>query len=317
MSHENNSASKRSFRVSIASLMAATIFTASVMSGCFWDSDDKGDTAETEIITETQVVTKVVNGVYTDEDGNVITDDTQSASEDATESAAAADTNSKNQNSSDNNGGNNGGGTNNSGSGNSGNPGNSGSSNKTSNSGSSGKTSNSGSSNKTSNSGNSGNSGSAGQTSSQTPQTTKPPRKPASSDSSKVLKVDGEKYNVGDTIYCTYFLYVPVDMLNFQGTLTYNGTYLKVKKANLIAPASYGGILNYKLDQKIKFNGTMLSGYNYTEPGDNFLYVEYEVLKAGTTSTDISFEVLNDVNNKSYASGGKLTNGATIKPIYE
>lgn len=314
MSHENNSASKRSLRVSIVSLLAATILTSSVLSGCFWDSDDKGDTAQTEIITETQVVTKVVNGVYTDEDGNVITENgEQSTSENTTDAPAATNKSSDAQNSSDNSGGvsNNNTSTN---TGNSGNSGNSNKPNKTSNASSSNKTSNSGSSNKTDKP---GNSGSSGQTSSQTPQTTKPPRKPVSSDSSKFLKVDGEKYNVGDTIYCTYFLYVPVDMLNFQGTLTYNGTYLKVKKANLIAPASYGGILNYNLDQKIKFNGTMLNGYNYTEPGDNFLYVEYEVLKAGTTSTNISFEVLNDIDNKSYASGGKLTNGATIKPIYE
>ena len=314
MSHENNSVSNRMFRASVASLLAATVITASVLSGCFWDSDDKGDTSETEIITETQVVTKVVNGVYADEDGNIITDDNGqpvSASKDATNSPTIADANTAAQNSSSGNGGNSSSGINNGGSNSSGNSGNS---NTPSKSGSSNKTSNSGNSGSSSNSGNSGNSG---QSSSQSSQTTRPPRNPASSDSSKVLKVDGEKYNVGDTIYCTYFLYVPVDMLNFQGTITYNGSYLKVKKANLVAPASYGGILNYNLDQKIKFNGTMLNGYNYTEPGDNFLYVEYEVLKSGTTSTNISFEVLNDVNNKSYASGGKLINSATIKPIYE
>ena len=132
-----------------------------------------------------------------------------------------------------------------------------------------------------------------------------------------MLTIDGQQYNVGDTIYCTYFLFVPNDMLNFQGVINYDGTYVKVKSAKLLPPASYGGIINYKLDQRIQFNGSSLNGYNYTDPGDYFLYVEYEALKAGTTSTTMSFNVVTDLDGNTYAANGALTNGATITANYE
>ena len=52
---------------SVAATLAAMLATASILTGC--GSNDE-ETDETKVITETQLVTKIVNGVFTDEEGN-------------------------------------------------------------------------------------------------------------------------------------------------------------------------------------------------------------------------------------------------------
>ena len=66
------------------------------------------------------------------------------------------------------------------------------------------------------------------------------------------------------------------------------------------------------------FNGSNLSGYDYTAPGYEFIVVEYEVLKTGSTEPAITFEVVSDLSDKAYAdsSSGKLINGAKIMSVY-
>ena len=65
--------SKNRFLIaSVAAAMAAMLATASILSGCGGTGEEEAN--ETRVISETQIVTRVVNGVYTDEEGNIIKD---------------------------------------------------------------------------------------------------------------------------------------------------------------------------------------------------------------------------------------------------
>ena len=117
---------------------------------------------------------------------------------------------------------------------------------------------------------------------------------------------------------CTYYLMVPNIMLNFQGRVVYDTAMLKKTNAYLVAPASYSAVINPGIDGRVVFNGSMLSGYDFTSPGYDFLVVEYEVLKTGATEPAITFEVITDTSDKTYSGGeGTLTNGAKIWSVYE
>ena len=308
MSKENKQTTKRVLNLTLVSVLAATIVSMGAMTGCNDDSDKKDSKGES-VVTETQVVTKEVNGVYVDENGSIVTEPDTTAAVDSTKESSenkkqASKTEDDKQSGDSDNGG-------------SGNNGNSGSSN----SGSSKQSS------KTGNSGNSGvpdyNSGSTKVDNSSrrtTPSNAKSAgtKKEGKADSSaKNLTIGDKTYNVGDTVTCTYFLTVPKDMLNFQGTVSYDSSLLKQKNVYLIAPASYGSVINPNLDGRILFNGSMISGYDFTEPGYEFLVVEYEVLKNGTATPSVTFDVLTDTDNGTYVSGGALTNGAKISAVYE
>ena len=307
MSKENKQTTKRVLNLTLVSVLAATIVSMGAMTGCNDDSDKKDSKGES-VVTETQVVTKEVNGVYVDENGSIVTEpDTTAAADTKKQSSESKNQSSKSEGDKQSGDSDNGG------------------SNESGNSGN-----NSGSSKQSSKSGNSGNSGvpdyNSGSTkvdnSSRrtTPSNAKSAgtKKEGKADSSaKNLTIGDKTYNVGDTVTCTYFLTVPKDMLNFQGTVSYDSSLLKQKNVYLIAPASYGSVINPNLDGRILFNGSMISGYDFTEPGYEFLVVEYEVLKNGTATPSVTFDVLTDTDNGTYVSGGALTNGAKISAVYE
>lgn len=293
-----NTTKKNIFKSALAALLAATMI-AGAMAGC---GGDKSSKAEVSAANETQVVTQVVNGVYVDENGQPITDangDFIPASEAAT---TAGDKTSKakddKQSSADNK--------------------------QNSKSGDTSKTQSSASS-KTDNQ-NSGAQQSAGSGNSGSGERTKTPsgaknsatkKSTKADDSAKELTIGGKSYKVGDKVTCTYFLTVPQPMLNFQGRVEYDNTMLKKTNAYLVAPASYSAMLNATLDNRVVFNGSDLSGYDFTEPGYEFLVVEYEVLKTGTTEPAITFEVITDTNDKAYAgANGVLSGGAKVMSVY-
>ena len=58
-----NQSKNRFLIVSTAAALAAMLATASILSGC---GGGEGETKETRVVTETQIVAKVVNGVFTD-----------------------------------------------------------------------------------------------------------------------------------------------------------------------------------------------------------------------------------------------------------
>ena len=295
-----NTTKKNIFKSTLTALLAATMI-AGAMAGC--GSGSTSSKAEVSAANETQVVTQVVNGVYVDENGQPITDangDFIPASEAAT---TAGDKTSKakddKQSSADNK--------------------------QNSKSGDTSKTQSSASS-KTNNTQNSGAQQSAGSGNSGSGERTKTPsgaknsatkKSTKADDSAKELTIGGKSYKVGDKVTCTYFLTVPQPMLNFQGRVEYDNTMLKKTNAYLVAPASYSAMLNATLDNRVVFNGSDLSGYDFTEPGYEFLVVEYEVLKTGTTEPAITFEVITDTNDKAYAgANGVLSGGAKVMSVY-
>ncbi len=345
MSKENKQTTKRFLNLTLVSVLAATIVSMGAMTGCTDDSDKKESKGES-VVTETQVVTKEVNGVYVDENGSIVTEpdttaaaETTKASNDKKQQSSKTGDDQQNDdsdNDADNNDqGNNDSDDNKSGSNDS--DGNKSDNNTSSKSGSSNsKSSNSsgnsgsGSSNKSSKTGNSGNSGVPDYNSGSTKvdnndrrttpsnaQTAPVKEEGKEDDSAKNLTIGGKTYNVGDKITCTYFLTVPKDMLNFQGAVNYDSSLLKQTNVYLVAPASYGSVINPNLSGRILFNGSMISGYDFTEPGYEFLVVEYEVLKNGTANPSITFEVLSDTGSTSYVSGGALTGGAKVSAVYE
>lgn len=298
------SSKKHIINSSLAAIIAAAVLAAGAMAGCGGNSESKSATPDT--VVETQVVTEIVNGVYVDENGNAITDPSGNPIKATEETTKAKDSktsksDSKQQSSS-------------SGS----------ASSKTESKSSSSKTeSDKAQSSKSAqssaapqSSGSKTDSGSRKPTPSGAADTkTKPETK--KDDSAKELIIAGKSYKVGDKVTCTYYLTVPNQMLNFQGRVQYDTSMLKKTDAYLIAPASYNSLVNPNLEGRVVFNGSDLSGYDFKSPGYEFLVVEYEVLKTGTTEPSISFEVLTDTGDKAYAgSDGALTNGAKVSEVY-
>ena len=62
---------KKRFNATFAAIIAASLAAVSLMAGCGAGSEDA---KETRVVSETQIVTRVVNGVFTDEDGNILKD---------------------------------------------------------------------------------------------------------------------------------------------------------------------------------------------------------------------------------------------------
>ena len=103
--------------------------------------------------------------------------------------------------------------------------------------------------------------------------------------SSDTLSVDGHDYKKGDTVTVTYTVKSTKVLANFQGTITYDSSKLKVKKAELQSPVKSNSIVNAKNAGVIKFNGSdITSGYDFTNGGD-LIVVTYEVTGTGSAQT--------------------------------
>ena len=103
--------------------------------------------------------------------------------------------------------------------------------------------------------------------------------------SSDTLSVDGHDYKKGDTVTVTYTVKSTKVLANFQGTITYDSSKLKVKKAELQSPVKSNSIVNAKNAGVIKFNGSdITSGYDFTNGGD-LIVVTYEVTGTGSAKT--------------------------------
>ena len=267
--------------------LTATALIAGVMTGCGKSDSSSSGSGDTK---ETQVVTEVVSGILVDENGQPITDEKGNFI-----SATEADKTDADKKQS------------------------SGSEQKSKTESGSQKSDTSsksqGGSQKSDTSSKSDGSRTKTPSGAKTVSTTK---KSSADTSAKALTIGGKKYKVGDKVVCTYFLEVPQTMLNFQGELSFDSSMLKKTNSYLVAPATYSSIINNNLNDRVVFNGSDLSGYDFSSPGYEFLVVEYEVLKTGTTEPAFTFEVLTDVDDKPYAdaSSGKLINGAKLMAVY-
>ena len=137
--------------------------------------------------------------------------------------------------------------------------------------------------------------------------------------SKKICTVDGNKYNVGDTVTCTFKLKSPETLENYQAYISYDSKYLKVTSAKLNKPASSGGVLNYKtVNNQIVFNGSNITtGYDYTK-GGTLITVKYKVVAAGSTNTTFNWQVARGFSgdNKKYVNDGKADSGLVITKDY-
>lgn len=277
--------SKHILTIALASLIALSATSAAVMSGCGENSES---TNETKTISETELVTVVVDETYaTDAKGNTIPAESKGS-----DTSSNANGNSKKDESS--------------------------SSQKTNNSGSSANSSAGGSNSDNSSSSKSdNNNNSSGNNSSSSSKTNKPSsntHKPVTD--SNVCNLDGNKFAVGDTVTCVYKLTSPEKLENYQAEISYDTKYLSVKSAYLDGPAESGGLLNYNLKGKVKFNGSNITkGYNYTKE-DNFVVVNYEIKASGSTTPTFTWIVATGVSEKAYVKDNKATDGLKITTEY-
>lgn len=115
--------------------------------------------------------------------------------------------------------------------------------------------------------------------------------------SSDTLSVDGHDYKKGDTVTVTYTVKSTKVLANFQGTITYDSSKLKVKKAELQSPVKSNSIVNAKNTGVIKFNGSdITSGYDFTNGGD-LIVVTYEVTGTGSSKTSYLWESASTIEN--------------------
>lgn len=278
--------SKHILTIALASLIALSATSAAVMSGCGENSES---TNETKTISETELVTVVVDETYaTDAKGNTIPAESKGS-----DTSSNANGNSKKDESS--------------------------SSQKTNNSGSSANSSAGGSNsnNSSSSKSNNNNNSSGNNSSSSSNKTSKPSsntHKPVTD--SNACTLDGNKFAVGDTVTCVYKLTSPEKLENYQAEISYDTKYLSVKSAYLDGPAESGGLLNYNLKGKVKFNGSNITkGYNYTKE-DNFVVVNYEIKASGSTTPTFTWIVATGVSEKAYVKDNKATDGLKITTEY-
>lgn len=115
--------------------------------------------------------------------------------------------------------------------------------------------------------------------------------------SSDTLSVDGHDYKKGDTVTVTYTVKSTKVLANFQGTITYDSSKLKVKKAELQSPVKSNSIVNAKNAGVIKFNGSdITSGYDFTNGGD-LIVVTYEVTGTGSAKTSYLWKSASTIEN--------------------
>lgn len=115
--------------------------------------------------------------------------------------------------------------------------------------------------------------------------------------SSDTLSVDGHDYKKGDTVTVTYTVKSTKVLANFQGTITYDSSKLKVKKAELQSPVKSNSIVNAKNAGVIKFNDSdITSGYDFTNGGD-LIVVTYEVTGTGSAKTSYLWESASTIEN--------------------
>lgn len=134
------------------------------------------------------------------------------------------------------------------------------------------------------------------------------------------LSVDGHNYSKGDTVTVTYSLKSTKVLANFQGTVKYDSSKLKVKTSILQKPANASSIINSKTAGVINFNGSdITTGYDYTNGGD-LLVVTYEVTGTGSASTSFVWQSASTIENSKIIShiddNGKSDGTVTLSTSY-
>ena len=135
---------------------------------------------------------------------------------------------------------------------------------------------------------------------------------------SKTLTVHGKKYNIGDTVVCTYKLTTPAVLENYQATISYDSSKLSCLSAKMSEPAKNGAMLNKNLNGEIKLCGSNISdGYDYTK-GGKFMTVTYVVKAGGSSTPKFEWEIASRASDSKnlISSGGKPASGFKLVGSY-
>lgn len=272
----------------LASLVAFSTMAASVMSGCGENSDEQKTTKivhETRIDTQVETRIETYTEVVTDAQGNTeYVEETKAVPVNSDNADSNGNSSDKSESSANNNKGSNNGNNNSNNNSNSVNS----SSNKGSNNQTSSKTERSESSN-TNNNSSKTDSGKTNNNSSSSKSDSS--KSDSSKTESKTLTISGKKYNVGDTVVCTYKLTTPAVLENYQATISYDSSKLSCLSAKMSEPAKNGAMLNKNLNGEIKTCGSNIGdGYDYTT-GGKFMTVTYVVKAGGSTSPKFNWEI--------------------------
>lgn len=295
----------------LASLVAFSTMAASVMSGCGENSDEQ---KTTEIVHETRIDTQVetrietYTEVVTDAQGNTeYVEETKAVPVNSDKADSNGNSYDKSESSANNNKGSNNGNNNSNN--------NSNSTNSSSNKGSNNQTSSKTERSESSNTNNNSSKTDSGKTNNNSSSSKSDSSK---SDSSKTLTIGGKKYNVGDTVVCTYELTTPAVLENYQATISYDSSKLSCLSAKMSEPAKNGAMLNKNLNGEIKTCGSNISdGYDYTK-GGKFMTVTYVVKAGGSTSPKFNWEIAcraSDSKNL-ISDSGKPASGFKLKTAY-
>lgn len=115
------------------------------------------------------------------------------------------------------------------------------------------------------------------------------PKENTSHATNKTLSVNGKTCYVGDTITVVLNITSNKSIVNYQGTMSFDDSYLKVKdvKSNSFGLANVSG-------KEIMYNASTLNGMNFSETGTVFT-ATFEVLKAGSTKLNNDVEIISEL----------------------
>lgn len=290
----------------LASLVAFSTMAASVMSGCGENSDEQKTTKivhETRIDTQVETRIETYTEVVTDAQGNTeYVEETKAVPVNSDKADSNGNSSDKSESSANNNKGSN-----------------NGNNNSNNNSNSTNSSSNKGSNNQTSSKTERSESSNTNNNSSKTDSGKTNNNSSSSKTESKTLTIGGKKYNVGDTVVCTYELTTPAVLENYQATISYDSSKLSCLSAKMSEPAKNGAMLNKNLNGEIKTCGSNISdGYDYTK-GGKFMTVTYVVKAGGSTSSPkFNWEIAcraSDSKNL-ISDSGKPASGFKLKTAY-
>lgn len=276
---------RRMLNAAMISMLTVSVLSASVLAGC----SGGGETAETQIVNETQIATKVIEKTYPEATEAV----------EATTAAEKKESKSEKTESSDAEGGS--GGSENSE--NSKNSENSQSNKSDSQSSKTSDTSKSGGSSAASKGKSTGSGGTLVKKGTPNLDSDSKTNDVASNSGyktgDKTLTIEGNKYSVGDKVTVTYYVSYPEKLLNFQGFIDYDPKCLKAVEFDMLGAASSGSMVNMQSQNgRLFFNGSKLAGYKY-QSGGEFMTVTYEVVGGGEASPKVYWEVISDMNSNS------------------
>lgn len=111
--------------------------------------------------------------------------------------------------------------------------------------------------------------------------------------SSKTLTVNGKTCYVGDTITVVLNITSQKTIVNYQGTLSFDNKYLKLKevKSNNFGVANFDGT-------NILYNASAINGMNFSETGTVFT-ATFEVKNTGSTTVKNDLEIISELVNNS------------------